>query len=442
MTKTDLADESDVRSPRHSRGTRKNLAGLDLDPEGDDEYRDGEEEEDENHAKDDDDEDDDDDEEEEEEDEEIPAKPRRGRKRKATTEEPEDDEDDGNEPDVSKNENDDDNEVKDEAKDEAVPVKRKGKKRGRKPKIPRPEDVYFDEKGNEIEIKNDEVVIADEDPLGVAKIDENGFLQGDRRFRIKTFTLLGKGDRQYMVSTEPARLVGFRDSYLLFKTHLSLFKKVCTHEEKMDLIQRHLIPTSYKGRSVNLVTARSIFREFGARMLVGGKKVEDDFWEQKAIERGDVPGEYADPEEAAATMGPSYGTGDHNPYQAQVTGSALVNYQTDPTWMYQVSLQTLEFNQTLTEQRNQVWLRGVKDTYSGFNFYPQASQPTRARLDKVAAVADDDETIECLIRYFNPDVRRKVTGLALVPREVFEDLDDSVKAAIVEQQEYERLLQF
>lgn len=433
MSKIDLADESDsVQSPRQPRAARKNLAGLDLDPEGDDEYREGEEELDETIAKDDDEEEEDD---EDDEDDEV-VKPKRGRKRKAT-DEPEDEEKTG--------ENDEDTgeaEVKDENKEEAVPLKRKGKKRGRKPKIPRPEDVYFDEKGNEIDIKNDEVVMEDEDPKGVAKIDENGFLQGGRRFRVKTFTLLGKGERQYMVSTEPARLVGFRDSYLLFKTHLLLFKKVCTHEEKMDLIQRHLIPTSYKGRSVNLVTARSIFREFGARMLVGGKKVEDDFWEQKAIDRGDVAGEFADPEEAAATMGPNFGPGDHNPYQAQVTGSALVNYQTDPTWLYQVSLQTVEFNQTLTEQRNQVWLRGVKDTYSGFNFYPQASQPTRARLEKVAAVADDDETIECSIRYYSPNVRRKVTGLALVPQDVFADVDAEVKAAILEQQAYERLVQW
>ncbi|EEQ39303.1 putative chromatin structure-remodeling complex subunit [Clavispora lusitaniae] len=442
MPKTDSEDESDqIRSPRHSRAQRKNLAGMDLDPEGeDDEYHEGEEDFDETNIK----EEDDEDEEMEEEDDEddVPAKPRRGRKRKAATEEPEEDlneNDDHNEDNEDPNE--DDTEIKEEGKteEEKAPIKRKGKKRGRKPKIPRPEDVFFDEKGNEIKIKNDEVVIEDEDPKGLEKIDENGFLKGDRKFRIKTFTLLGKGDRQYMVSTEPARLVGFRDSYLLFKTHLSLFKKVCTHEEKMDLIQRHLIPTSYKGRSVNLVTARSIFREFGARMIVGGKKVVDDFWEQKAIDRGDVSGEYADPEEAASTMGgSSYGTGDHNPYQAQVTGSALINYQTDPTWMYQVSLQTLEFNKTLTEQRNQVWLRGVKDTYSGFNFYPLASQPTRSRLDKIAP-AHDDETIECSIKYYNPDIRRKVTGLASVPKEIFDDLEDEeVKKAILEQQEYER----
>lgn len=436
----DLEDEETVRSPRHSRLQRKNLAGLDLDPDQeDDEYNEEEEDFDESNVKDEDDDDDDDDAVEEDEDE-IPTV-RGRRKRKAPTDDPDDEADENGDEDNEKSEikeegdDDDDQEVKVED-----PVKKKGKKRGRKPKIPRPDDVFYDDKGNEITVKNDEVVLEDEDPKGVAKIDENGFLQGDRQFRIKTFTLLGKGDRQYMVSTEPARLVGFRDSYLLFKTHLTLFKKVCTHEEKMDLINRHLIPTSYKGRSVNLVTARSIFREFGARMIVGGKKVVDDFWEDKAIENGDVSGEFADPEEAATTLrAPSYGAGEHNPYQAQTTGSALINYQTDPTWLYQVSMQTLEFNKSLIEQRNQVWLRGIKDVYSGFNFYPVASQPTRSKLRKIGTVAEDDSTLDCSIKFYNPNVRRKVTGLASIPKEIFDELeDDEIKQEILQQQKYER----
>lgn len=433
----DLEDEEPVRSPRQSRLQRKNLAGLDLDPDGEDDEYNEEEEFDESNVKDED--IDDDDEEAVEEDDDEITTVRKRRKRKAPSDDPDDevDEENGDE-DIEKSdikeEDGDDKDVK--AED---PVKKKGKKRGRKPKIPRPDDVFYDDKGNEIDVKNDEVVVEDEDPKGVAKIDENGFLQGDRQFRIKTFTLLGKGDRQYMVSTEPARLVGFRDSYLLFKTHLTLFKKVCTHDEKMDLINRHLIPTSYKGRSVNLVTARSIFREFGARMIVGGKKVVDDFWEDKAIERGDVSGEYADPEEASNMKAPSYVAGDHNPYQAQATGSALINYQTDPTWLYQMSMQTLEFNKALIEQRNQVWLRGVKDTYSGFNFYPVASQPTRSKLRKIGTVAEDDPTLDCSIRFYNPDVRRKVTGLAHVPKEIFDELeDDEIKQAILQQQKYER----
>lgn len=434
----DLEDEDAIRSSRKSRSQRRTLAGLDLDPEGeDDEYREADEEDefDESHIK-----DGDDDEDAVDEDEEIPTV-RKRRKRKAPTDDPEDeDEDDDEDKNSPVKEEEGDEDLKEESVKAEDPAKKKGKKRGRKPKIPRPDDVFFDDKGNEIKIKNDEVYIEDEDPKGLEKIDENGFLQGDRKFRIKTFTLLGKGDRQYMVSTEPARLVGFRDSYLLFKTHLSLFKKVCTHEEKMDLINRHLIPTSYKGRSVNLVTARSIFREFGARMIVGGKKVVDDFWEEKAIDRGDVPGEYADPEEAASTMRiANFGPGDQNPYQAQVTGSALINYQTDPTWMYQVSMQTLEVNKEYNAERTQVWLRGIKDTYSGFNFYPVASQPTRSKLRKIGNVAEDDSTLDCAIRFYNPDIRRKVTGLASVPREIFDELEDEeIKQAILDQQKFEK----
>lgn len=441
MAKED-SDNERSRSPRQSRLQRRNLAGMDLDPEGeDDEYKEADDEEfDESNIKHEDGDEgpdgDDDDDLDEEDDDDIASAPRirRGRKRKATTAEPEDnDEDDDDEKAGDEGDDDDkeDKSMKAEEDETVVPEKKKGKKRGRKPKIPRVDDVMLDDKGNEIEVKDDQVVLENEDPKGCEKIDDNGFLQGERRFRIKTFTLLGKGERQYMVSTEPARLVGFRDSYLLFKTHLSLFKKVCTHDEKMDLINRHLIPTSYKGRSVNLVTARSIFREFGARMIVGGKKVIDDFWEEKARERGDVEGEYADPEEAI-----SKGSGGDGNYPA--TGSALVNYQSDHTWMYQVSMQTLEFNKTLTEQRNQTWLRGVKDTYSGFNFYPTASQPQRATLVKVAE-AEDEHAFDCSLRFYNPDVRKKVTGLASIPKEIFEDLDDEdVKKAILEQQAYEK----
>lgn len=437
----DLVDDEEFRSPRQSRSQRKTLAGLDLDPDGeDDEYREADEEDefDESNIKD----EDDDDEDVAEDDDEIQTV-RKRRKRKAPTDDPNDEDDDELDDDKNsppKANGEDDEEVKEEDVKVEEPPKKKGKKRGRKPKIPRPDDVFYDDKGNEINIKNDEVVMEDEDPKGIEKIDENGFLQGDRKFRIKTFTLLGKGERQYMVSTEPARLVGFRDSYLLFKTHLTLFKKVCTHDEKMDLINRHLIPTSYKGRSVNLVTARSIFREFGARMVVGGKKVVDDFWEAKAIERGDVSGEYADPEEAASTLrSTSYGAGDLNPYQAQVTGSALINYQTDPTWLYQVSMQTLEFNKTLIEQRNQVWLRGIKDTYSGFNFYPVASQPTRSKLRKIGVVGEEESTLDCSIRFYNPDVRRKITGLSSVSKEIFDEIEDEeIRQAILDQQKFEK----
>jgi chromatin structure-remodeling complex protein RSC7 len=61
------------------------------------------------------------------------------------------------------------------------------------------------------------------------------------------------------------------------------------------LIDRELIPHSYKGRAIGIVTARSVFREFGAQIIVGGKRVYDDYEVAKARADNVVAGELADP---------------------------------------------------------------------------------------------------------------------------------------------------
>jgi chromatin structure-remodeling complex protein RSC7 len=98
-----------------------------------------------------------------------------------------------------------------------------------------------------------------------------------------------------MLSTEPARCVGFRDSYLFFTKHKRLFKIIVGDEEKRDMIEREIIPHSYKGRAIGIVTARSVFREFGSLIVVGGKRITDDYEVAKAREEGAVEGEIADP---------------------------------------------------------------------------------------------------------------------------------------------------
>jgi chromatin structure-remodeling complex protein RSC7 len=98
-----------------------------------------------------------------------------------------------------------------------------------------------------------------------------------------------------MLSTEPARCVGFRDSYLFFTKHRKLYKIIVDDDEKRDMIEREIIPHSYKGRSIGIVTARSVFREFGARIVVGGKCIVDDYNVAQARADGVVEGQLADP---------------------------------------------------------------------------------------------------------------------------------------------------
>lgn len=433
-----------TRSPRSSRVRRSDLSGLYINPndvDDDEEYSEQGPDEDDVTKN-------DSDMSEEDNNEDEIVNKSSARKRKLDSEE-EDGDDDGE---VEEDEEDDDDDEEQVEEKKPAPKKiqmpmedkRRGpKKRGRKKtRLTITDEGFFDEDGNTLNIIDDEVVVDDEDPKGKEKIDENGNLQGNRQFRMKVFTVLGNGDKKFMVSTEPARLVGFRDSYLLFKTHRNLFKKVCTHEEKIDLIDRHIIPNSYKGRSVNLVAARSIFREFGARIIRDGKKVIDDFWEQRAIDNGDVAGEYADPAELYGNMFKTptvVGDPGSNAGTTPIAGAPVVSYQSDPTWMYQIALKTRDYNSKLLERRSQAFVRGIKDVYTGLNFYPMSTQPTKVKMIKVAKSNDEEITYDT--RFFNPNIRNKVTGLKDIPSDIFNDLEDEeIKKAILDQQAYERSL--
>lgn len=156
-----------------------------------------------------------------------------------------------------------------------------------------------------MDVVNDEVDLP-EDEEGEKKVDKLGNLMGGRDYRVRIFTIKGRGERQYMLSTEPARCCGFRDSYLFFTKHMKLHKIIIDDTEKRDLIDREIIPHSYKGRAIGVVTARSVFREFGARIIIGGKRIIDDYYVTAARESGAVEGELADPNDRLPPPGEPY----------------------------------------------------------------------------------------------------------------------------------------
>ena len=215
-------------------------------------------------------------------------------------------------------------EVKDELSDKGTPKKRGGFRGGPRSSwggrwarsraaAANPNQIPLDNEGNMATVKGDEVELP-EDPEGENKVDKMGRLADGREYRVRVFTISGKGDRLYMLSTEPARCIGFRDSYLFFQKHRTLFKVILAEDAKRDLIDRDVIPHSYKGRTIGVVTARSVFREFGARIVIGGKKVVDDYQVAAARANGDVEGELAVPEDRIpSATGDAY---DRNQYVA------------------------------------------------------------------------------------------------------------------------------
>ncbi|KAI1629973.1 chromatin remodelling complex Rsc7/Swp82 subunit-domain-containing protein [Exophiala viscosa] len=276
--------------------------------------------------------------------------------------------------------------------------------RGGVTRTPAPLDLN----GNPMQIVNDEVELPG-DPEGETKVDKRGQLLDGREYRVRTFTIMGRDERLYMLSTEPARCIGFRDSYLFFQKHPNLYKIIIDDDEKRDLIERDVLPHSYKGRAIGVVTARSVFREFGAKIVIGGKKVIDDYQTQAARERGDVEGELAVPDDRLPAPGEPY---NRNQYVAWHGASAVYHTNassvpgpiakaqdikrrkivvTSDNWMYEHAREASRFNSMLTAARSDNQ-NGVYDIHTNAMHWPSYMQPTHARWE----VVHDENDFELL----------------------------------------------
>ncbi|KAI0827389.1 chromatin remodelling complex Rsc7/Swp82 subunit-domain-containing protein [Trametes gibbosa] len=151
--------------------------------------------------------------------------------------------------------------------------------------------------------------VTEDDPKGDTKIDQNGDLLGGRRFKAQTFVLPNRHPtRKYMLAIDAARTSGFRDSLYYFRRNPLAMKQNATQWEKEHLIEQGKLGSHLKTRSVTLVTARSAFKLHGAKMLLDGRWVVDDYYEDKVREEiiakglqpGDLVGELQDPSAAAS----------------------------------------------------------------------------------------------------------------------------------------------
>jgi hypothetical protein len=143
-----------------------------------------------------------------------------------------------------------------------------------------------DHTSSELGPEGDEYIPREFDEEGDKKVDALGYPQDGRQYKMKTFTLPGRGDKLFMLATECARVLAYRDSYLLFNKNRSLHKIIASQEEKDNLIQQDHLPYAYRSRQIAIVTARSMFRQFGSRVIRDGRRVRDDYWEAKARKQG------------------------------------------------------------------------------------------------------------------------------------------------------------
>jgi chromatin structure-remodeling complex protein RSC7 len=125
-----------------------------------------------------------------------------------------------------------------------------------------------------------------------------------RVFKAQTFTLPNRHPtKMYMLAIDAARTSGFRDSLYYFRRNPLAFKLNATPAEKEDLISRGKLGGHLRTRAVTLITARSAYKLHGAKTVVGGRWVVDDYYVERAaaecvakgLSPGDPVGELVDP---------------------------------------------------------------------------------------------------------------------------------------------------
>lgn len=93
-----------------------------------------------------------------------------------------------------------------------------------------------------------------------------------------TFQLPSRDDTLYMFSKDPAALLGFRDSFVFLKKNPKLHKVHINNVEKSHLVDENLLRSTFRTREISVVTARSVFKQFGHRIIRKGRKGRDDYY--------------------------------------------------------------------------------------------------------------------------------------------------------------------
>ncbi|QIX02209.1 hypothetical protein AMS68_007726 [Peltaster fructicola] len=155
-----------------------------------------------------------------------------------------------------------------------------------KPAVVKALPTVRDHTTDQLNDERDEYIYREVDQDGETKVSKDGYPMDNRKYKCRTFQVPKRGEKLFMLATECARVLGYRDSYLLFNKNRSLYKIIANQEEKDNLIHQEILPYSYRSRQIAIVTARSMFRQFGSRLIENGRRVRDDYWEAKARKQG------------------------------------------------------------------------------------------------------------------------------------------------------------
>ncbi|KAF9323576.1 hypothetical protein BGZ91_003500 [Linnemannia elongata] len=320
--------------------------------------------------------------------------------------------------------------------------------RGRPPKVQQvqqeeeeeEEEVEEDVDGMEVDDKEDsqgptgdeEEIEGEIDEVGETKITKDGELLGGRQYRCRSFKLPERGDRIYMLSMDPARVLGFRDSYLFFLKNPQLVRVNTTVEERQWMIEHGMLMANFKSKLIAVVTARSIFKSFGAKIIKGGKSRVDDYFESNASEdagddsEGDTTSRTGDDNIQSGSTGGNYQAEDHSSPAPSKRKHTLMHEDsarqiTDLNWQYESAMAVRALNSRLKELRkeNPKFL----DPHTNIEQIPTITQPTRCDVHVVRETGSSSKPQM-------GDVEKEETTVISIPRSLGPQVDANVRVEI------------
>ncbi|KAL0082404.1 chromatin remodelling complex Rsc7/Swp82 subunit-domain-containing protein [Phycomyces blakesleeanus] len=211
------------------------------------------------------------------------------------------------------------------------------------------------------------------DKSGEKKIDKDGRLLGGRAYKVSTFTLPNRGKQNFMFAMDPAKALGYRDSYLFFHRNPQLKRVRITEEEKAWLVQQGLLVSWFKNRDVAVVTARSVFKRFGHNIIKKGKQQKDDYFKPSDV--GEDDDDESEPEDlpiARRQLITETMQSDKYSTQAPVDQAS---------WMHHAALAVREFNAKLHARR--LAKPTFFDVHTNITQLPSFTQPTLCRFEPI-----------------------------------------------------------
>ncbi|KAL6933888.1 hypothetical protein ACO0R3_001670 [Hanseniaspora guilliermondii] len=146
------------------------------------------------------------------------------------------------------------------------------------------DEIPITDDGKLVPLKDNEYDLP-KDPEGELKVDENGALKNNKTYKFKTFTIPTRPNKEklYVLATDAAKVFDYKRAAVLFLNHrLSLFKSYLSEDEKKYLLDNttvldNVTPMNLT-KSILVITAKSLFREFGHKAVNDGKPLNDDYY--------------------------------------------------------------------------------------------------------------------------------------------------------------------